>query len=163
MLVAALLEPVLSFEREFERNRRISILVDHSSSMDRVENDKSRQVRVDSLLSSGNFAMLQERADVATYFFGENLDERLENVGRDKTALGDILRDLEGRELTRPADYWLVFSDGNSNSGRIPAEAAGGLATPIVTVNMSSDNGDFDIGVFVEDFIMWGSDSSDFL
>lgn len=146
-LIAALYEPVISYSRSFDRQRQVALLIDHSASMDRVESERSRRSRVDSLLSTPSFDALREHADIRAYFFGENLDQGVDQVKRDKTSLGDVLRDLEKQELAHPADYWLVMSDGNSNSGRKPVEAVRGLTIPITTIGMALDVGEFDVGL----------------
>jgi len=146
-LVAALLEPVFSFVRSFERPRRVSVLIDHSKSMDKIEGGKTRQARLDSLLSGVEFERLKSTAEVTTFFFGENLSLSRQDVGRDKTALGDVVRQLERASLDKPSDDWLLFSDGNSNTGRRPVDAAGGLPAPITSVGMARDADEFDVGL----------------
>ena len=47
-LLAALSEPVISYTQEFERTRRVSLLIDRSASMDSEEDGRSRTARVDS-------------------------------------------------------------------------------------------------------------------
>ena len=42
-LFLALLEPVISFSRQYERARKISVMIDRSDSMERVEKEKSRR------------------------------------------------------------------------------------------------------------------------
>ncbi len=152
VLVAALFEPVFSYSREFTRDKRIAVVLDRSGSMDRIENGLSRSVRLDSLLSGEDFERIALNADVSTYYFGENLVRGLSRVGTEKTALGEAVADLEKIELSRPSDHWLLFSDGNSNSGRKPSDVATGLKVPITTVGMASDVGEFDIGIAEVEF-----------
>ncbi len=147
LLIAALFEPVISYSREYRRDRRVSVLIDRSSSMDRVEAGKSRRVRLDSLLSGPEYARLRAATDVRTYYFGGNLGRSDEGITRDRTALGEALSELEKLELGELADYWLLFSDGNSNSGRPPAQVAKGLAVPIISVGMAGAASGFDIGI----------------
>ncbi|MBD3258352.1 hypothetical protein GF377_07950 [candidate division GN15 bacterium] len=147
VLIAALFEPVISYSREYVRNQRVAVLLDRSASMDRVENDKTRLARVDSLLSSREYDYLRDEAEVTPYYFGEALAEEADQVGREKTALGDALRALEKAQLANPSDHWLVFSDGNSNSGRRPVEAVRGLTVPVTTIGVALDIGEFDVGL----------------
>jgi hypothetical protein len=146
-LCAALFEPVLSYHREYKRPKKVTVLVDESSSMDRVEQDKSRRERLDSLLDSESFQRLENRVDLATYYFGGNLAESETMVDREKTALGDALYELKKIDLAEPSDYWLVISDGKSNSGRRPREAVRGLEVPLVCVDVAQDVGNFDVGL----------------
>ncbi|HVP06660.1 MAG TPA: hypothetical protein VMS71_02380, partial [Candidatus Acidoferrum sp.] len=125
-LAAALLEPVLSYNREFERPRRISILLDQSASMEKVESEKSRTARLDSLLSSDAYARLKGTTEIQIYYFGDNLAESSDKVREDRTALGDVIDALKTKEMTQPADLWMLMTDGRSNAGRAPLEAARG-------------------------------------
>lgn len=146
-LIAALLEPVISYTRQHKRSRRIAVLQDQSLSMNRVEDGKSRSDRLDSLLSENLFANLKANTDISYYYFADHLSGSLDEVKPDKTALGEALRQLDRIELEEPADYWLLFSDGNSNSGRRPDEAASGLAVPIIAIDMAGNASDMDIGL----------------
>lgn len=146
-LILALLEPVISYNREFNRARRVSLMVDASSSMARVEDGKSRTDRLDSLLATPEFQRVKETVDLRTYYFGDSLSETAVNAGRDRTALGDAVSELEQREMADPSDYRLVVSDGRSNSGRAPDEVLRGNTTPIISINMATDMGNFDIGL----------------
>ncbi|MCP4684426.1 MAG: hypothetical protein GY867_03160 [bacterium] len=151
-LAAALFEPVISYTQKFERPRRVAVLLDRSASMDRVEDGKSRRVRLDSLLSSGEFERLRNATNLNTWYFGSNLDRAGDKVGTDKTAIGEAVRELEQIELAEPSDYWLMFSDGNANSGLRPSEAAAGKTVPIHTVGLAGAAGDVDVSMAEVDF-----------
>ncbi len=151
-LMLALFEPVLAYKREHERARRVSVLIDNSASMDKVELGKSRKARLDSLLSTPEFERLRAAAAVNLQYFGENITATQDKVNRDKTAVGDALYTLATQQMTEPADEWLLLSDGRSNSGRAPAEAATGVKTPITAVALASDVGNFDIALDKVDF-----------
>ena len=146
-LIGALLEPVISYSREFERNKRVSVVLDASSSMDRIENGKTRRVRQDSLLSSQAYDELRSSADVESYFFGADIAPSRDQVNIDQTAMGDALYDLHQAEMADPADYWLLVSDGNSNAGRDVDDAIGAGSAPVISVNIATDIGNFDIGL----------------
>ncbi|MEW6052041.1 MAG: hypothetical protein AB1644_13390 [Candidatus Zixiibacteriota bacterium] len=146
-LMTALLEPVIKYGREFERKRRVDLLIDNSASMDRVETGLSRRARLDSLLSTASFAHLKGAVDLSTWFFGQNLTPNQSDVERDKTALGDVLVTLGTAQLAEPADQLLLFSDGRSNSGREPSEATAGLRAPVISINMAGDGGNYDIAL----------------
>jgi hypothetical protein len=151
-LVLALFEPVISYRREHARTRRVSVLVDNSGSMDKVELGKSRKARVDSLLSSSDFSQLRANADVSVHYFGTNLASSADQVRRDGTGIGEAAYMLSSAEATAPADNWLLLSDGRSNSGRAPALAVTGGRTPISAVAMSRDLGGFDVSLENVDF-----------
>ncbi len=146
-LAAALLEPVISYSREFTRPRRMALLLDRSASMERVESGKSRQARLDSLLSDAEFAQLSKSVSIEPWYFGDNLVASAGDVKRDRTALGDALDQLKSRSMSSPADLWLLFSDGRSNSGHAPSEAATGISVPVMAVNIASDLGSFDVAL----------------
>ena len=146
-LITMLLEPVVSYTRQFQRPERVALILDRSASMDKVEREKSRSARRDSLLSSDTFGQLKSQVDLSTYYFGGNLTTEADKVDREKTSLGDAIYDLEKQELAAPSDYWLLISDGKSNSGRDPLKATQAGAAPTVAVDISSDVGNFDIGI----------------
>ncbi len=146
-LVLALLEPVLSITREYERPRRVTMLVDHSASMNKQEAGKSRRERMDSLFSSASFAQVSSQVNPEYRYFGGNLAAQPALVDPDRTALADALYELDKQQLDQPADLWMLFSDGNTNSGREPADIATTLNTPIVTIDMAMGGGGFDVGI----------------
>ena len=146
-LFLSLFETVIGFSRQYERSPRVSVLVDRSGSMDKDENGRSRLSRADSLMSSDDFARIRGAADVTTYYFGNELAQNAVNLKRDQTALGNALHDLAARELAEPADYWLLLSDGRSNAGREPQEAARSLESPIFAVDLAVNAGRLDVGL----------------
>jgi hypothetical protein len=146
-LVLALLEPVLSITREYERPRRVTMLVDHSASMNKQEAGKSRRDRMDSLFSSASFAQVSSQVDPEYRYFGGNLATQPALVDPDRTALADALYELDKQQLDQPADLWMLFSDGNTNSGREPADIATTLNTPMVVIDMAMGGGGFDVGI----------------
>ncbi|MEA3296859.1 MAG: hypothetical protein U9R56_03245, partial [candidate division Zixibacteria bacterium] len=151
-LVLALLEPVFSYTRVYQRPRQIALLLDDSGSMSRIEQGKSRRARRDSLLSTDTFAAVRNTADLTSFNFGGNLVTVSNKVDRDRTSLGAALYELDKHELGAPSDYWLLFTDGRSNSGRHPTEVATNLHTPIVVVDIVSSMGSFDAGINEIDF-----------
>jgi len=146
-LVLALLEPVLKTAREYERPRRVTVLVDRSASMDKPESGLTRLERTDSLLESPSFEQLASQVDPEYRYFGGNLSSQPDQVDTDRTALADALYELDKQQLAAPADVWMLFSDGNSNAGREPSEIGGALNTPIVAIDMAVGGGDFDVGL----------------
>ena len=151
-LILALLEPVLGFNRIFERQRAVTVLIDRSGSMDKIEQGRSRQSRLDSLLSSPAFERLSDQAKTSVYYFGSNLSSNAGEVLTDRTALGDALRELERLELGAVPDYRLVLSDGRSNAGEEAATAARSSSAPVIAIDMSMDAGEFDIGINTVDY-----------
>ncbi|MBD3333155.1 hypothetical protein GF356_09910, partial [candidate division GN15 bacterium] len=150
-IVIALSEPVVSYERTFERPRKVTVLMDHSESMNKQEAGLSRRARADSLLSTAMFEQLGSQAEVTTLFFGGNLTPSRSEVQPDRTALGDAIQSREREELGAPADYWLVVSDGRSNSGREPVVAARGLQSPVYAIDVAGGSGSFDVGLVEAD------------
>lgn len=146
-LFAALMQPVVSLHREYVRQKRVSVILDHSRSMDRVEMGKSRATRLDSVLSGESYAALRANADVTPYYFGGNLSEESDAVDQQKTALGDALGHLELVQMDAPADQWILFSDGRANAGKDPIREAQRISTPIVGVYMAGQDSSYDIGV----------------
>ena len=146
-LFLALLEPVISFSRQYERARHISVLIDRSDSMEKVEKEKSRRSRVDSLMSSSTISNIDNQTELNTYQFAGVLKDDAENLETDKTAIGTALYEVEKLELAEPADYRILFSDGSSNYGRSPIEAADKSTAPIIAIDMAISTAEFDIAV----------------
>ncbi len=145
LLMLALLEPVVSYSREYERTRRVLALIDHSASMDRQELGATRAARVDSLQQIETFRDLESSVELTTRYFGADLSASPVQVDRSSTALGDILFEADQQQLTAPADYWLLIGDGRSNAGRDPVDVAPRLRTAVIAVDMAIDVGAFDI------------------
>lgn len=146
-LILALLEPVFSYSREYERSPRVSVLVDRSDSMDKLEKGKTRRARVDSLLSSQAMGNIESQTGTNKYQFAGIMKKDEENLENDKTAVGEALFEIEKLELAEPADYLMLLTDGSSNFGRSPVEAAASLKSPVLAVDMSASTAEFDIAV----------------
>lgn len=143
----ALLEPVLSYKREYDRKPKLTILVDRSKSMDNIENSKSRSARVDSLLESENFRKFAEAFDYSIEPFAGGLLGEAVAADPEKTALGEVIEQQSNNEIALPAEAWLLFSDGISNSGVAPSEAAMRSRSPIYTVGVGIETGEKDASV----------------
>jgi hypothetical protein len=146
-LLATLLQPVLSFTREKNRSKRVAVVIDISASMDKIETGRTRAGRLDSLLSQPAYERFAEAVAARTFYFGDHLGDERAKVSRHSTALGEAMAELNQAELAEPSDLWLVFSDGNSNSGRKPSQVAPSLTTVVYTFDMSSDLGNLDIAL----------------
>lgn len=143
----AISQPVVSFTRQFERPLLVTLLRDHSASMNRVEEGMTRGARLDSLLSTERYARFSNQVEEATLYFGGNVAADTETIDRDKTALGDALETVSRQQITRPADQWILLSDGRSNSGRNAAEVARQLKLPVTTVDLSGGSGSPEISI----------------
>lgn len=146
-LVGVLLEPVVSFSREYKRKPKLVVLTDQSGSMDRVEEGKSRSARIDSLYSSASFSKLRDQVELEFYRFAGELEIEPNQLRTDRTALGGALEELNRRLLPDPADYWLLVTDGNSNWGPEPISVVQGLDQPIMTIDAAIVPALFDIGI----------------
>ena len=146
-LIIALAQPVISYTRHYERKPRATLLVDQSGSMDREEESRTRAARVDSLLNGPDTQTLRARCDLTIRYFGGDLKNNPGEVNRHETALGTALQELDREELAERSDFWLLFSDGNSNSGPRPTDIAPGLAAPVWAVGMAAGGGVADIGL----------------
>ncbi len=146
-LFLALFEPVMSFKREYDRKPRLTMLTDISKSMDINEDGRTRQERVDSIISSSAFKAFASRFDINQKKFAGGIMEDGKPIDVEKTALGEAISQLSEKEIAQPPEYWLIFSDGISNSGKSPLTAASDLKTPIFTVGIGKDIAEKDIAV----------------
>ncbi len=151
-LFAALLEPVIGYERHFERKVQATVLVDISSSMNAGDGEFTRLARVESTLSNDAVKAVRSQVDIRTVYFGGNAADSRDAVQRDRTALGDVISSVGHDELSRSSDFWLLFSDGNSNDGGDPRQAASGLTVPVHAIDMAGESGQFDVGLGTVDF-----------
>lgn len=146
-ITLALLEPVITYNREFERKRRVDLLLDRSASMDRTEAGLTRAARSDSLLSSGSFAQLKAAVDLTPWYFGGTLSGEQKDIDKERTALGDALAALATRQMAEPPDQILLLTDGRSNSGRSVPDAASGFPTRVLAINLAAESDEFDIAL----------------
>ena len=146
-LIGVLLEPVISYSREFNRKPRLAVLTDQSASMERVEQGKSRSDRIDSLFSSTGFSELNDQIDIEWYQFAGELTTEFNQTKTDRTALGTAFEELNRLLLPAPADYWLVATDGNSNWGPEPISVLDGLSQPVLTLDAALVPAQFDVGI----------------
>jgi hypothetical protein len=146
-LMAALAEPVITYTREYERPRRLALLIDRSASMDREEQGKTRSARLDSLLSSQAMERWRSEGAVTEYPFGASLAVAGAKIDREATGMGTALGELNRLELGKPSDYWLLLSDGNSNRGPQPTEVATSLRVPVTSVGLAAGGGQVDVGI----------------
>ncbi len=146
-LFIALFQPILSYTNEYSRKRKVSLMLDYSLSMEKVESGLSRKARMDSLLSQNSFSYLNEVVDLSTFYIGENISDKVTEVIPDKTSLGDVFYDLQRIQSVDPDDYWILLSDGNSNSGRDMNNVARNSETPIITVDITGGQNSFDVGI----------------
>ena len=146
-LIAVLFEPVLSFSRGLNRKPKVALLTDHSASMDRVEEGKSRAARIDSLISSAQFGSLKDQAEVGRFEFAGALRVGQDSLVVDQTALGNSLEQLKRQLMPDPADYWLVITDGNSNQGVDPLSVVTELNQPVYLLDAALAPARFDAGI----------------
>ncbi len=151
-LLCALFEPILSYEQSFSRKPRIALLLDESKSIDKVENELSRRARRDSLFSSSAFEFITDRADVVTYYFGENISEDVSKVKTDATSLADAVMYVGSHQIESEFDYQILFSDGNSNTGRQVDAITSLLKTKTHSVDLSLGGKRYDLSVVEIDY-----------
>lgn len=145
-LVGALLEPVLGFVRTTERLPRLTLLLDASSSMDQVEAGKSRAARLDSLLASPSLRNLEQGALVTRWLMADKIAEQSTGLDREQTALGEAIRQAIIADPEAPPDQIILFSDGNSNSGRRPIDLLS-PEIPVHTVDLALTSGTRDLAI----------------
>ncbi len=146
-LFCALFEPILSYERIFSRKPHIAILLDESKSTEKIEENASRKTRRDSLLSSPAFEFIADKADISTFFFGENVSENRSEINSDATSLAEAVMFADSRQTDDVYDYQLVFSDGNSNAGRKLSDISSLLKTKTIAVDLSLGGNQFDVSI----------------
>lgn len=146
-LALALFETVVGYGREYERKPQLALIIDRSQSMEKQEGALSRKARLDSLLSSPAFSELSKQASVSTFYFSGKLSDDQTDLEFDRTSVGDALEELRTRELGAASDYWMLLSDGRSNSGRDPLALTSALRTPVISVNLSEKGESVDVGI----------------
>jgi hypothetical protein len=146
-LFLALFEPVFSYKREYERKPKLALLIDRSASMNINENNRTRTDRVDSILSSLAFGRFSDSYDISRFYFADSISDRPENIDTTATALGDVLAELSQCEMVDPSEYWLLLSDGISNSGISPASTIPNLKQPVYSIGIGEETAGKDIAI----------------
>lgn len=138
-LFLALFEPVVSYNRVFERKPKMTLLLDRSGSMNITENETSRAEKADRLIRSPLFKNISDAFDLEIIPFAGSLpiDGKLEDTN--KTALGSVLAELSRKQVGEPAEAWMVLSDGISNFGIAPTEVADNIKSPVYTIGIGED------------------------
>jgi len=150
-LFLALFEPVLSYKRDYSRKPRLTMLVDRSKSMDIMDEGRSRKERIDSLFATDGFTKFAGEFDITTEEFADGLKENDKSFDVEKTAVGDAITKLSEQEIARPSEYWILLSDGISNSGISPVTAATGIKTPIFSVGVGLETSEKDVAISAVD------------
>lgn len=146
-LFMAIFEPVVSFTREYKKKPTMALLHDISASMDTMEKNESRQEKVDSLLGSASFKDFAGHFEIKSYNFADKLSTGDTPVNPEQTALGDVLLDMSRQETGYPSDFWLLLSDGISNSGITPADVLPQIHTPIYSLGVGEITTDRDVSI----------------
>jgi len=147
VLFLALLEPVVSYNREFERKPRVTVLADRSGSMSINENGATREQRVDSILNSAGFSSFSDNFEIKLAEFESGLINDNDSTDKNMTPLGEVLKAQSQDELGHDAEYWLLLSDGISNSGVSPGTVAERLNVPIFTLGIGSEEEQRDLSI----------------
>ncbi len=159
-LILTLLEPVISYGLSGERRQRMTIALDVSGSM-RQENDgSSRLASVDSVFAASDnlLGRLAEEYDITWRYFADSLTATREAVNTESsgstggTAIGEALVELAQTDVNKPADVWLLISDGINNTGREPAQVAEETQTPTYTIGVGEQSQEFDIEIADVDY-----------
>jgi uncharacterized membrane protein len=151
-LFLALFEPVVSYTREYERKPALTLLIDNSKSMDLIEKGQSRFERADVLISSNRFKEISDKFEVRKKYFSGSLATKQDVPDREKTAIGEILNAQAEKEIASPAEYWLLISDGISNSGESPISASGKIKSPVYVIGVGSNEAERDISISSIDY-----------
>ncbi len=146
-LVLALLQPVFSYTSNYERKPLITVLRDISQSMEKTEEGKKRNERIDSIFSGAAFQTLKDKVELTEYQFGNKISRENNKTETDKTAIGEVLYQVSELEIKTRPDYILLLSDGNSNSGRDAVAAAKKINSPVISINFSAGGSEFDLGI----------------
>ncbi|KAA3631985.1 MAG: hypothetical protein DWP97_11975 [Calditrichaeota bacterium] len=161
-LFTSLFEPLVSYSQRFERQPKVSILLDESNSMDKVEAERTRKARRDSLLSSDSFAFLKDNSELKSYYFAESISDEKQELNREATSVGNALDNIETKELTEKPDFRILFTDGNSNTGKTSYAVAEISSTPVYTIDISMSTEHVDFGIDKVDFnpVMFAGEQS---
>lgn len=153
LLLALMMEPVLSLTLRREQMPLVAVLVDDSESM-RIEDDGRRRgdLAID-VLRSGAFEALETRARVAWYRFSEWLAPlpregadslRFDGRATDLAAALDLLREETAGEGLIAA---VLISDGAHNLGARPERAALELGAPVFAVGVGNPDAPKDVAI----------------
>ncbi len=155
----ALFEPVVSYDRVYEKKPKLTVLVDRSGSMNIEEEGKTRDRRAEDFLGSGAFKEHTSGLDIDVVPFAGGILGGETPGDTNRTAIGEVLDDLSKQQVGDPSDAWVVLSDGISNSGMAPSEAAANIKSPVFTIGIGEEIPERDValtGVDYNDVIFAG-------
>ncbi len=138
-LFAALLEPVINYQRSFERKPNLSILIDKSKSMNFADNGSTRTETVNQIIESDQFRDFLNKFEYKRYLFSDKISDNADILNTDRTSIGEILSELSEKEIGQPAEAWILFSDGISNYGILAEAVAGQIKSPLFSVGIGDD------------------------
>lgn len=130
-------EPVFTLQYKQTEKPRIAVLADNSSSLKTVEDFNRKQAFLEELVEGEFNSYFPDDAGVDLFSFSDSLsvDLILDQSGQ-QTALGNVLLALEEKYRERNLTAVVIASDGLSNFGADPVEAARELNLPIYTVDL---------------------------
>ncbi len=146
-LFLALFEPVISYNRVYEKKPSMTVLLDRSSSMNIEESGETRKERAEQFLDSDLFSEIESGFEVNIVPFAADIQSDGSVGDTNKTALGQSLGDLSKRQVGNPADAWIVLSDGISNSGISPVEVATNIKSPIYSLGIGDESPEKDVAL----------------
>jgi len=146
-LFLALFEPVVSYNRVYEKTPSLTVLVDRSASMNIEESGSTRGEQAERFLDSAPFSGIASAFDVNIIPFSARLRADGSIGDTNKTALGQALDELSKRQIGEPSSAWIVLSDGISNHGISPVEIAPGIKSPVYTLGIGEEQPDKDVAL----------------
>jgi len=138
-LFLALAQPIISHTNITQAKKRMALLMDHSSSMNRPlrpGSDADRMEAARDILDNPQLAPLKDNLDITTYAFAESLvvAEDSDALNGNKTDPGGALKQLKRQTAIDPYDYVMIVSDGHVTEGEDPSDVAAEYGAPILAV-----------------------------
>jgi len=146
-LFFALFEPVVSYNRVYEKRPSLTVLLDRSSSMNIEESGETRSERARQFLDSDLFSEIESGFEVNIVPFAAELQAEGSIGDTNKTALGQAMNDLSKRQIGEPSDAWIVLSDGISNFGISPVEVAPNIKSPVYSLGIGVESPEKDVAL----------------
>jgi hypothetical protein len=151
-LFLALTQPILSYTEIKQQKKRMTVLVDHSSSMNQPLNTDSDTTRLQQgldILYGPTLASLRDNTELMIFSFAESLDvaERGLNLSGNKTDFGRAAAQIREQSAINPPDYVLLLSDGRATEGENLPDMTSSLGWPIHTIALGDSSRTDDIAL----------------
>lgn len=137
LIIICLVEPVLSLAVQKKDNPVVVFLADNSSSIQTVENFDQKNAFLNDFISGKFNNLVPSDAGINAYLFSDTLDADIKpDFSGRQSSIGNVIDDVAENYKGRNLAAIVLASDGLSNYGLDPVNAAREAGVPIYAVDL---------------------------